>query len=91
MTVRSLTPQLAEQIGVPRTTKGVVVMDTEAGEAADDAGLARGDVIVSVNGVRVDDKDAFEAEIAKARKGGGLARLRIRRGEGYQLLVLKVS
>ena len=91
MKVRTLTPALAEQIGVPRTTRGVVILETEAGEAADDAGLARGDVIVSVNGVRVEDTDVFEAEIEKARKSGGLARLRVRRGEQHTLLVLKVS
>ena len=35
---------------LPRGTRGVVVWGVEAGEAAEDAGLQRGDVIVSVNG-----------------------------------------
>ncbi len=48
--------------------------DVEAGEAAEDAGLQPGDLIVSVNGNPVDGVDAFEAEIAKA-KADGLARL----------------
>ena len=87
---QTLTPQLAEQLDLPRTTKGVVVMETEPGEVADDAGLTRGDVIVSVNGVPVEDVDAFDREIEKARKAG-LARLRVRRGESYHLAVLKLS
>ena len=36
--------------GLPRDTHGVVVIEVEAGEAAEDAGLIRGDVIVTVNG-----------------------------------------
>ena len=91
MTIRTLTPQVAEQLNLPRSTKGVVVVDTEAGEAADDAGLTSRDVIVSVNGVVVDDKESFESEIEKARKGGGLARLRVRRDDRFFLVVLKVS
>ena len=87
---QTLTPTLAEQLDLPRATKGVVVMETEAGEAADEAGLTRGDVIVSVNGVPAADVDAFDAEIEKARKSG-LARLRVRRGDQYFLAVLKLS
>jgi serine protease Do len=90
MTLRTLTPQLAEQLNLPRATKGVVVTDTEAGEAADDAGLAARDVIVSVNGVPVEDKEAFEREIEKARKNG-LARLRVRRDDRFFPVVLKIS
>jgi serine protease Do len=90
MTPRTLTPTLAEQLDLPRTAKGVVVMDVEAGEAADDAGLQRGDLIVSVGGVEVDDVDAFKREIDKARKDG-LARLRVRRGGAYFFRVLKLS
>lgn len=91
MTTRTITPQVAEQLNLPRSTKGVVVMETEPGEAADDAGLTRGDVIVSVNGVPVEDKEAFDREIEKAGKGGGLARLRVRREDRFFLVVLKVS
>jgi serine protease Do len=90
MTLRNLTPDLAERLELPRGTKGAVVMDVEAGEAAEDAGLARGDVIVSVNGNAIDGVDGFEAEVAKA-KADGLARLRVRRGPSHLFLVLKVK
>ena len=50
MTLRDLTPELAERLELPRGTRGVVVMDVEPGSAAEEAGLRRGDVIVSVNG-----------------------------------------
>ena len=90
MTLHNLTPDLAERLELPRGSKGALVMDVEAGEAAEDAGLQRGDVIVSVNGAAVDGVDAFETEIAKA-KVDGLARLRIRRGDNHLFLVLKLK
>ncbi len=90
MTLRNLTPDLAERLELPRGTKGVVVMDVEAGEAAEDAGLKRGDVVVRVNGAAVEGVEAFEAEIAKA-KADGLARLRVRRGNSHLFLILKLK
>ena len=69
MTLRNLTPDVAERLEMPRTAKGVVVMDVEAGENAEDAGLQRGDVIVSVNGSPVEDVEAFRAAIDRAQAG----------------------
>jgi serine protease Do len=90
MTLRNLTPELAQRLELPRGTKGALVMDVEAGEAAESAGLQQGDVIVSVNGVNVDSVEAFEAEIARA-KVDGLARLRVRRADQHLFLVLKIK
>jgi serine protease Do len=90
MTLRNLTPDVAERLEMPRGSRGVVVTDVEAGENAEDAGLQRGDVIVSVNGVEVVDVDAFRAEIDKAR-ADEVARLRVRRGRGHIFIVLKLK
>ena len=78
MTLRDLTPDMAERLELPRGTKGVVVIGVEAGEAAEEAGLSRGDVIVSVNGAPVGSVAEFEQEIDRARPDG-VARLRVRR------------
>src|SRR5258708_35482978 len=43
MTLQDLNPTLAERLELPRATKGVVVREGEAGEAAEQAGLKRGD------------------------------------------------
>ena len=67
MTLRDLTPAVAERMELPRGTKGVLVMDVEAGEAAEDANLTRGDVIVSVNGEAIESVDAFDRAIEAAR------------------------
>jgi S1-C subfamily serine protease len=65
-------------------------MDVEGGSAAEDSGLAKGDLIVSVNGAPVESVSAFQAEIAKARPDG-VARLRIRRGDNHTFIMLKLK
>jgi serine protease Do len=90
MTLQNLTPELAQRLELPRTTRGVVVTDVEAGEAAEEAGLASRDVIVSVNGQNVTSVADFEQQI-KAARPDGLARLRVRRGDNHTFLVLKLS
>jgi serine protease Do len=89
MTLRELTPDLAARLELPRTAKGVVIMDVEAGTAAEDAGLQRGDVIVSVNGQTVESPDDFKQEIDKAR-ADGVARLRVRNGNTHRFTVLRL-
>jgi serine protease Do len=90
MTLQNLSPELAQRLELPRTAKGVVVSDVEAGEAAENAGLARGDVIVSVNGQTVSSVSEFEEQV-KAAKPDGLARLRVRRGNSHTFLILKLN
>jgi serine protease Do len=92
MTLRDLTPAVAERIGLPRETHGVVVVDVEAGEVAEDAGLIRGDVIVTVNGQPVASTSAFEEAIAAARPQGR-ARLRVYNAqvEGYRMVALRLQ
>jgi len=90
MTLRNLTPDMAERLEIPRGSKGVLVTAVEAGEAAEEAGLNRGDVIVSVNGAAVGSVTEFEHEIDRARPDG-VARLRVRRQNAYSFLVLKLK
>jgi serine protease Do len=90
MTLRDMTANIADQLGLPRGSRGVVVTGVEAGEAAEEAGLQRGDLIVSVNGEEIDDVADFDEAIAKA-KGDGLARLRVRRGNTHTFLILKLG
>ncbi len=46
---QTLTPDDAEALGLPRSTKGVTITDVTPDSAAEKAGLERGDVILSVN------------------------------------------
>lgn len=45
----SATPDVAEQLGLPRDTRGVVVTDLDPDSPAERAGLKRSDVIVAIN------------------------------------------
>jgi serine protease Do len=90
MTLRDLSPSMAERLDLPRGARGIVVMDVEAGEAAEDAGLARGDVILSVNGQGVDGVAAFERSVEQAR-ANGRARLRVLRQGDYLVVVLRLK
>ncbi len=49
MTVRPLTPEIAERLEVPRTEKGLVVTDVDPDGAAASAGIQPGDVIKRAN------------------------------------------
>jgi serine protease Do/serine protease DegQ len=44
-----LTPDVAEQLGLPKDSKGVVVTDIGAGSPAEKAGLKRTDAILAIN------------------------------------------
>jgi serine protease Do len=92
MTLRDLTPAIAERMELSRGTRGALVTDVEAGEAAEDAGLTRGDVIVSVNGQAVDGVDAFDRAIQAAGPAVH-ARLRVYNPQfqGYRVVVLRLK
>jgi serine protease Do len=87
LTVQTLTPEIAENLGVEET-KGVVVTAVESGSAADEAGIRRGDVILEVNRQAVDDADAYKSALKKVEKGKNVLFL-VRRGDNTIFLALK--
>jgi serine protease Do len=90
MSLQDLTPELAQRLSMERDTSGAVVLEVLPGEPADEAGLRRGDVVVSVNGRAVESVDDLETEIERLRSDG-LARLRVWRGGGYLFVILRLS
>lgn len=87
LAVQTLTPDIAEELGLERTD-GVVVTAVTPGSAADDAGLQKGDVIAEVNRHPVRTVADFNRETAKTEKGRSMLFL-IRRGQGSLFLALK--
>ncbi len=63
MSVQPLTPDLAEQLGVPRSTQGVLVSDLDPSGIAADSGLQEGDVIVKVDGKPVTSVEALKSAL----------------------------
>ena len=90
MGVRNLTPQLAERLDLPRDTRGVLITNVEAGEPAEEAQLRQGDVIVTVNGERVENVDEFEQAVADFEAGDRI-RLRVLSAAGYRVVVLRLK
>jgi serine protease Do len=66
ISVMTISPEVAQQLGLKDDVKGVVVKNVELGGAAQDAGISRGDVIVSVNQKPV----TTPAEFGEALKAG---------------------
>lgn len=58
-TVETVTPAVAQELGLPYDTHGVLVRGVEAGSPADDMGLRAGDLILSLNGDATDDAERF--------------------------------
>ncbi len=78
--VRSLTPQIADQLGISPTTAGVVVDQVNVGSAAEEAGLQAGDVILEINQKRVTSVSAFKREARRLGKKDAAVLLINRRG-----------
>jgi Do/DeqQ family serine protease len=76
--VEPLTPQLAAQLEVPRTTRGLAVTDLDPDGAAAAAGLQPGDVIRQVNGKPV--TSAEELRQAARSTSGRPALVLVQRG-----------
>ena len=68
LTVRKLTPEMADRLGVP-AGKGVIVQDVKPSSFAEDVGLGRGDVILEVNKQPVNSEDDL-ARIESSLKSG---------------------
>jgi serine protease Do len=63
--IAEITPDIAVQLNLPASSKGIVVAGVESGSAADDAGLQPGDVIVEVNQKAVRTADEFKTQISR--------------------------
>ena len=85
--VSALTPELRTQFGLDAEAHGVVV--TAVDDAAEEAGLRQGDVIVSVAGTDVGSVSDLTAAIEKGREGGrGAALLLVERDGQRTFLAL---
>ncbi len=68
VTVRKLTPEMAERLDMP-AGKGVIVQDVKPGSFAEDINLGRGDVILEVNKQPVNSEEDF-AKVESSLKSG---------------------
>ena len=65
----NLTPELREQIQLPSDVHGAVILNVQPGSPADNAGLARGNVIMEVNRHKVETSADVQRELANVAPG----------------------
>ncbi|WP_221792176.1 Do family serine endopeptidase [Aquisediminimonas sediminicola] len=68
LSLQLMTPQIAQQLRVPATTKGLVIAAVDPNSDAAAQGLQRGDIILSINQRPVASADAAWAVVDAARK-----------------------
>lgn len=69
----SMSPDVAEQLGLPRDTKGVLITDINPGSPAEKAGIKRTDVILGVDGHPVTSLEELKLRIAQMNPGATAA------------------
>jgi serine protease Do len=68
-TVEVLTPALAQDMKLPFDATGIVVSHVAAGSPADRMGLRAGDIIVAINGQRINDVGTFKSLVSTRTDG----------------------
>lgn len=86
---RTLTPQIAQQLGVNRTN-GVVVLGVATPGPAADAGIKPGDVIIAFNGRDTPTAESFISAL-QATKPGDKIELTVQRGSATQQISVTVA
>ena len=66
LNLQPLTPQISRQLELPADTTGVVVTDIDQNGAAANAGIRRGDVILTINRQAVNSLDEVQAALEKS-------------------------
>src|SRR5271156_6104578 len=83
ITVRKLTPEMADRLDMP-SGKGVIVQDVKPGSFAEDINLGRGDVILEVNKQPVNGEDDFAKVESNLKSGQDVVFLVRPRGSSRQ-------
>jgi serine protease Do len=74
--LQTLTPELAQSMGIERGIRGAVVSEVAPGGAAAAAGVREGDVILEVDRQRITTAEEAATALAGPRGGGHLVRIR---------------
>jgi len=83
-----LTPPLAKQLGLESGTKGILVGDVVNNGPAAKAGLKQGDVIVGIEGSKIESIPSFRLKVAASPVGKGLALEYYRDGQRHTATIV---
>jgi serine protease Do len=84
-----LTREIAKQLGLSKSEKGVVIVKVDSFSPAEDAGLKKGDVIQEINKKRIQKLEDFN-KIVNNLRGGDTALLFINRNGNKFYITLKL-
>lgn len=92
LSLKSLDPKTAQELGLPESTSGVVIVGVEPGSPASETGLRPGDVLTKANGAAVDTPRDVKDQIATARKAGKKSVLAlVKRGDNQRFVVIPIG
>ncbi|HTJ77881.1 MAG TPA: Do family serine endopeptidase [Rariglobus sp.] len=83
----TLTPEVADQLGLPKETKGVLLSDIAPGSPADKAGLKRNDAVLSIDGKPVVSREELRFIIAQSLPGSTVSLAVMRDGKARTIAV----
>ncbi len=86
VTVTKITPYFVHKYSLS-TTRGLLILSVKAGSIADRIGLKKGDVLLSINGVKISTIEDIKKGLKRARKRGFLNLVINRGGSIYQATV----
>ena len=85
--VDEMTSGLAEELGL-KSVEGVFITRVTPGSGADEAGLVKGDVIISINGVKTRTMPEMQEQVGRYRPGNKLWVEYIRKGKSNKAEVV---
>ncbi len=88
LVVKNLDQNLAQRLRL-KESKGVVVMQVEAGSPAADAGFHPGDLIEEINGQAVTNMKDYQKAVGQLKKGS-VARFYVKRGGRQQYMTVEI-
>jgi serine protease Do len=87
MALSNLTPDIRDELNLPRSAKGALVTGVNQDEAAAAAGIQAGDVIVSVNDQPIVNASDVKKAVANAENAGRKSVLLLVERDGNQIFV----
>lgn len=87
MALSNLTPDIRDELNLPRSAKGAVVTGVNQDAAAAAAGIQTGDVIVSVNDQPIDNAGDVKKAVANAESSGRKSVLLLVERDGNKIFV----